>query len=215
MKLQAQTAATAILAIFSFTTFAQDAATQPKVADKAADKKTLEAQKAKAKAAQPAAAQRQGYKIGSGDVIDVLVWKEPDASAGGMVVRADGKVSMPFLKEVQVAGFTPAELEIKLKEDLGKFIQDPEVTVLIKAVTSEKIYIMGAVRKPGPLIMTTPLTVLQALSEAGGPTDYAKRKKIYILRSGQKILFNYTSVIKGEAMDQNISLAPGDTIVVP
>ena len=180
-----------------------------------ADSKAIETQKQKAKASQPVAAQRQGYKIGAGDVLDVLVWNEKDASVQGMVVRADGKISMPFLKDIQVAGFTPTELEIKLKNDLGQYIQDAEVTVLIKSVTSEKIYVMGAVKKPGPLVMTTPLTVLQALSEAGGPTDYAKKKKIYILRGGQKIPFNYSSVIKGESMEQNIPLLPGDTIVVP
>jgi len=174
-----------------------------------------ESQRAKARAAQPAAALRDGYKIGPGDVIDVLVWKEPDASVSGMVVRADGKVTLPFLKDVQVAGFAPADLETKLKADIGKFIQDAEVMVLVKTVTSEKIYIMGAVKKAGPLVMTTPLTVLQAISEAGGPTDYAKKKKIYILRSGQKIPFNYSAVIQGEMMEQNIQLIPGDTIVVP
>lgn len=174
-----------------------------------------ESQRAKAKAAQAPAAQRDGYKIGPGDVIDVLVWKEPDASVAGMVVRADGKVTLPFLKDVQVSGFAPAELESRLKADLGKFIQDAEVMVLVKTVTSEKIYIMGAVKKAGPLVMTTPLTVLQAISEAGGPTDYAKKKKIYVLRGGQKIPFNYAAVIKGEMTEQNIPLLPGDTIVVP
>jgi polysaccharide biosynthesis/export protein len=174
-----------------------------------------ESQRAKARAAQPAAALREGYKIGPGDVIDVLVWKEPDASVAGMVVRADGKVTLPFLKDVQVAGFAPADLETKLKADIGKFIQDAEVMVLVKTVTSEKIYIMGAVKKAGPLVMTTPLTVLQAISEAGGPTDYAKKKKVYILRAGQKIPFNYAAVIQGEMMEQNIQLIPGDTIVVP
>lgn len=188
---------------------------KPAAVKTAADSKAIETQKQKAKASQPVAAQRPGYKIGAGDVLDVLVWNEKDASVQGMVVRADGKISMPFLKDIQVAGFTPTELEVKLKNDLGQYIQDAEVTVLIKSVTSEKIYVMGAVKKPGPLIMTTPLTVLQALSEAGGPTDYAKKKKVYILRGTQKIPFNYSAVIKGESMEQNIPLLPGDTIVVP
>lgn len=199
----------------ALTLFGQSDKAKDKPAKPAPDSKAIEAQKAKAKASQPVAAQRPGYKIGSGDVLDIMVWKEPDASVQGMVVRADGKISMPFLKDIQVAGFTPSELEIKLKNDLSQYIQDAEVTVLIKSVTSEKIYVMGSVKKPGPLIMTTPLTVLQALSEAGGPTDYAKKKKIYILRGGQKIPFNYTAVIKGESMDQNIPILPGDTIVVP
>jgi polysaccharide export outer membrane protein len=182
---------------------------------KPADDKTIETRKAKAKAAQPAAAQREGYKIGSGDVLDILVWKEPDASIAGMVVRADGKVTIPFLKDIQVAGFTPADLEQKIKQDLSKYIQDAEVTVLIKSVVSEKVYVLGAVRRAGPLVMTAPITALQAIAEAGGPTDYAKKKKTYVLRGGQKIPFNYDAIIKGQNMEQNMLLLPGDTIVVP
>lgn len=178
--------------------------------------KEIEAKKAKAKAAQPARAMREDYKIGAGDQIDVRVWKEEEMSAIGVMVRADGKVSLPFLKEVQAAGFTPSELEARLKEGFTKFVQDPEVSVLIRQVTSEKIYVMGQVRKPGPLVMTTPLTVLQAIAESGGPTEYAKKKKMYVLRKGtEKIPFNYEGILKGEAMDQNIVLLPGDTIVVP
>ena len=170
---------------------------------------------AKGKASQPPAAQREGYRIGAGDVIDILVWKEPDASVAGMTVRTDGKVTMPFLKDIQVAGFTPSELEQKLKADLAKYIQDAEVSVLVKVVTSEKVYILGAVKKAGPIVMTTPLTVLQAIAEAGGSTDYAKKKKMYILRAGQKIPVNYDKILKGISMDGNIQLIPGDTIVLP
>jgi polysaccharide export outer membrane protein len=158
---------------------------------------------------------RPGYRLASGDVIDIVVWKEPDASVGGMMIRADGKISIPFLKEVKAAGFTPTELEDLLTKDLAKYVKDPEVTVLVKQVTSEKLYILGAVRKPGTFVLQGPMTVLQALSEAGGPTDFAKKKKIYILRNNQKIAFNYAEVIKGLNMDQNIQVFPGDTIVVP
>jgi polysaccharide export outer membrane protein len=195
--------------------YAQQPAAGGKETKPAADEKSIEARKAKAKAAQPAAAQREGYKIGSGDVLDILVWKEPDASIAGMVVRADGKVTLPFLKDIQVAGFTPSDLEQKIKLDLSKYIQDAEVTVLVKNVVSEKVYVLGAVRKAGPLVMTGPITALQAIAEAGGPTDYAKKKKTYVLRGGQKIPFNYDAIIKGQNMEQNISLLPGDTIVVP
>jgi polysaccharide export outer membrane protein len=195
--------------------YAQQPAAGGKETKAPVDEKTIEARKAKAKAAQPAAAQREGYKIGSGDVLDILVWKEPDASIAGMVVRADGKVTLPFLKDIQVAGFTPSDLEQKIKLDLSKYIQDAEVTVLVKNVVSEKVYVLGAVRKAGPLVMTGPITALQAIAEAGGPTDYAKKKKTYVLRGGQKIPFNYDAIIKGQNMEQNITLLPGDTIVVP
>jgi polysaccharide biosynthesis/export protein len=193
----------------------QPAAATPDPAGQETKPANIEVRKAKAKAAQPVAAQREGYKIGSGDVLDILVWKEPDASIANMVVRADGKVTLPFLKDIQVAGFTPSDLEQKIKQDLSKYIQDAEVTVLIKSVVSEKVYVIGAVRRAGPLVMTAPITALQAIAEAGGPTDYAKKKKTYILRAGQKIPFNYDAIIKGQNMEQNVLLIPGDTIVVP
>lgn len=158
---------------------------------------------------------RPGYRLASGDVVDISVWKEPDASVTGVLIRADGNISLPFLREVKVAGLTPAELEEKLTKDLSKVVKDPEVTVLVRQVNSEKVYVIGAVRKPGPINLPANLTILQVLTEAGGPTDFAKKKKIYILRNGQKIMFNYDEVIKGEKMETNVLVLPGDTIVVP
>jgi polysaccharide export outer membrane protein len=158
---------------------------------------------------------RPGYRLASGDVIDILVWKEPDASVNGMMVRGDGNISVPFLKEFKAAGLTPTELEEALTKGLSKYVKDAEVTVLVKQVTSEKIFVLGAVRKPGTIVLQGPMTVLQAISEAGGPTDFAKKKKVYILRASQKIAFSYADVIKGLNMEQNIQVFPGDTIVVP
>src|SRR5580698_2510959 len=107
------------------------------------------------------------YRIGPGDVLQVSVFKEPDASVPEVTVRTDGKISMPFLGEVQAQGMTPPELEKFLTQKLLPFIKDPDVSVLVKSVQSEKIYVIGQVKKSGPIRLTGSMRVLQALSEAG------------------------------------------------
>lgn len=158
------------------------------------------------------------YRIGAGDVILVSVWREPDASQE-VTVRSDGKVSLPLVKEVELAGLTPSEAERMLSEKFDKMIPGADVTLIIRAVNSRKVYLVGAVRTVGSMNMTSTLTVLQAIAQAGGLTDFAKKKQIYILRhdGGKQVrlAFNYESVVKGERMEQNIVLQPDDTIVVP
>lgn len=170
-------------------------------------------------APQPAAAVPPEYRIGSGDVLEVDVWKEPEASTQGVVVRADGKITVPLVKEVDVTGLTTGELEKILEQRLAKFIPAAEVTVVVREVNSKKVYMIGAVRRTGPIKLDYPMTILQVLAEAGGVTDFAKKTKIYVLRhQGDKdirIPFNYSQVIKGEHIEQNIRVLPGDTIVVP
>jgi len=159
------------------------------------------------------------YQIGAGDVLQISVWKEPDASVGSVVVRPDGRVSMPLLKEIEIAGMTPTQLEGSITEKLSRFINAPDVTVMVTAINSKKVYIVGAARKEGPLAYTYRMTVMQAISEAGGLNDYAKRKKIYVLRAeGGKqyqMPFNYDEVIRGDKTEQNIQLLPGDTVIIP
>ena len=159
------------------------------------------------------------YLIGSGDTLQISVWKEPEASVPTVVVRPDGKITMPLIKEVEVAGLTPRQAEAVITERIGKFIADPNVTVVVSTINSKKIYLIGAVRKEGTLPYTYGMTVMQALSEAGGLNDYAKRKKIYILRTENgreyRLDFNYEEVVRGERMEQNVVLLPGDTMVVP
>lgn len=161
----------------------------------------------------------EGYRIGAGDVLQIVVWKEPDASVPEVVVRADGKISVPLIKEVEVVGLTPRELENVLTERLGKLINGPDVTVVAREIHSLKVYLSGAVRREGPIPLLTPMTVLQAINEAGGLTDYAKRRKIYILRQENgrqvKLPFDYQAVIKGEQPSQNIFVRPNDIVVVP
>ncbi len=159
------------------------------------------------------------YLIGSGDTLQISVWKEPEASVPAVVVRPDGRITMPLIKEVAVAGLTPKQAEGVITAGIGKFISDPNVTVVVASINSKKIYLIGAVKKEGTLPYTYGMTIMQALSEAGGLNDYAKRKKIYILRTENgreyRLDFNYEEVIKGEKMDQNVVLLPGDTVVVP
>ena len=159
------------------------------------------------------------YVIGSGDTLQISVWKEPEASVPSVAVRPDGKITMPLIKEVAVAGLTPRQAEAVITEGIGRFITDPNVTVVVAAINSKKIYLIGAVRKEGTLPYTYGMTVMQALSEAGGLTDYAKRKKIYILRTENsreyRLEFNYEEVVRGERMEQNVVLLPSDTVVVP
>jgi polysaccharide export outer membrane protein len=161
----------------------------------------------------------EGYRLGAGDVIQVSVWKEPDASVEGIVVRADGKVSLPLVKEVEIAGLNPLDAEKMLTERFGKFIPGADVTLIVREVHSRKVYLVGAVRTVGAVDMVSRLTVLQAITQAGGVTDYAKKKQIYVLRNegGKQVRFpfNYEAVIKGEQIEQNILLQPDDTIVVP
>lgn len=159
------------------------------------------------------------YRIGPGDVLQVEVWKEADASAPAVTVRPDGKISLPMLGEVQAAGSTPSELQEALTAQYGRLIRDARVTVMVREVNSQKVYLIGEVRREGAIRLTAPLTVLQALAEAGGITDYAKRKRIYILRvtGGRQALlpFDYDAVVRGEKVHQNVVLLPGDTVVVP
>jgi polysaccharide export outer membrane protein len=159
------------------------------------------------------------YLIGPGDILQINVWKEPDASSPAVVVRSDGKISLPILKEVTAAGYKPAELEKILTEKISKVIHGADVTVLVREVHSEKVYLIGAVRREGPIPLKSSMTILQAIAQAGGLTDYAKRTKIYVLRrqgeSQQKLPFDYTAVIKGEHMEQNVVLLPDDTVVIP
>lgn len=157
------------------------------------------------------------YVIGPDDVLAVSVWKEPELT-NTLPVRADGMISLPLLNDVPAAGLTPMQLAASITEKLRKYVSDPRVTVTVTAMNSKRIYITGEVVKPGAMNLTPDMTVLQALSSAGF-TQFANTKGIYILRneSGKqtKIPVNYKKLIKGQDVGQNVSLKPGDTIVVP
>jgi polysaccharide export outer membrane protein len=158
------------------------------------------------------------YKIGAQDVLRIDVWKE-DQLTRTVPVRPDGKVTLPLLNDVQAAGLTPMHLAGVISEGLKKYINNPQVTVTISEVNSRRIYITGEVTRAGAFPMQPSMTVLQALSGTGGFTQFARTKKIYILRvqDGKqiKLSFNYNEVVGGKKPEQNIFLQPGDVIVVP
>ena len=126
--------------------------------------------------------------------------------------------SAGLLNDVQAAGLTPMQLAASISDKLKKYVSDPRVTVVVTAMNSQRIYMLGEVTHTGAMPLIPNMTVLQALASAGF-TQFANTKGIYILRTEngkqQKIPFNYKQVIKGESMEQNIPLKPGDTIVVP
>jgi polysaccharide export outer membrane protein len=167
----------------------------------------------------PLLAQPEGYRIGAGDVIQIVVWREPDASLPDTVVRSDGKISVPLIGEVSVAGLTPEQIQGILVDKFSRYINNPVVSVHPRQINSRKVYVMGKVKKEGPIMLTGPMTVLQALDEAGGLAEWANKSKIYILRKDNgkqvKLSFDYKAVIKGQQLEQNITLLPDDTIVVP
>ncbi len=158
------------------------------------------------------------YIIGPQDTLDVSVWKEPELTRT-VPVRPDGKISLPLLNDVQAAGLTPSQLMSQITTGLGKYMNSPQVTVIVTAVSSQRIYILGEVSRPGAYVMIPGMTVLQALSNGGGLTQFANRSKIYVLRqeNGKQVhlLFNYKDVLSGKRSDENIVLKSGDTIVVP
>jgi len=158
------------------------------------------------------------YIIGPQDVLDIDVWKEAELTRD-VPVRPDGKISLPLLNDVQAAGLTPTQLSQELTTELRKFITDPQVTVIVTQINSQRVYILGEMKRPGAYPLLPGMTVLQALSSAGGFTQFANLKKIYVLRNEDgkqvKFLFNYKEVVKGNKADQNIVLQAGDQIVVP
>jgi polysaccharide export outer membrane protein len=166
---------------------------------------------------QPASVAGPSYVIGGDDTLHVSVWKEPDLTAT-LPVRPDGMISLPLLNDVQASGLTPMQLAASITEKLKKYIADPHVTVVVTQMNSQRIFVTGEVLHTGAMTLLPNMTVLQALSSAGF-SQFANTKGIYVLRNDagkqQKININYKQLVKGESIDQNIILKPGDTIVVP
>ena len=158
------------------------------------------------------------YRIGPQDVLKVDVWKELELTRS-VPVRPDGKISLPLLNDVQASGLTAMELAINITEGLKKFINNPQVTVTVTEINSRRVYVNGEVTRPGAFALLPNMTVLQALTSAGGFTQFARTNKIYVLRTegGKQVKhpFNYKDVVNGKRPEDNIVLQPGDTIVVP
>lgn len=168
--------------------------------------------------AQKMAAHDPNYVIGSLDVLDISVWKEAELTRT-VPVRPDGKISLPLLNDVQAAGLTPTQLAESITTSLKKYVTDPQVTVIVREINSQRIYIMGEAARPGAYPLLPNMTFLQALSSAGGFTQFAKLRKIYMFRTENgkqvKYPFDYKDVVSGKHPEENIVLKAGDTIVVP
>lgn len=159
------------------------------------------------------------YKIGSGDILDIMTWKEPELTRANVLVRIDGKISFPLVGDIQAAGLTPIQLKNQIQAGLNAYVSGPAVTVSISSPNSQKFYILGEVGRTGEYNITKHLTVLQAFALAGGFTQWASKKEIILLRieGGQEKMFrvNYKKIVKGEDLGQNIEIKADDTIIVP
>ena len=159
------------------------------------------------------------YVIGENDVLEVDIWKNKDISRT-IPVRPDGKISLPLIGEIQASGMTPLQLQDDIAQRLKSFLANPEVTVIVTDPRSRHFNILGQIAKPGEYSLSQSMTVLDAISVAGGFRDFAKETKIYVLRtkpdgSQERLPFNYKDAIKGKKPENNVVLKPGDTIVVP
>lgn len=167
----------------------------------------------------PAAGSLNGdYRVGAGDVIQVAVWREPEASLQ-VSIRPDGKISLPLINDLLVVGMTPMEIQQLITKKLESFITSPNVTVIVRQILSKKVYVIGEVNRTGAFQMTQPFTIFQLLTEAGGLRPFADQKSIYVLRvtngKQERFLFNYKEVVRGRNLRQDILLQPGDMVVVP
>jgi polysaccharide export outer membrane protein len=158
----------------------------------------------------------EGYRIGVDDSLFISVWKEPDLSSQ-VTVRMDGVITLPLINDIPVVGLTPKELQDLLTEKLKPFVNEPQVTVVVREIRSRKVFVVGQVGKPGSYQLSGNMTLLELLAQAGGLGQFAKSESIYILRNqnGQQVRlgFRYKRVLQGK--DPDLLLFPGDRIVVP
>jgi polysaccharide export outer membrane protein len=159
------------------------------------------------------------YLVGPGDVLRIEVWKEPEVSQSSITVRPDGMISLPLLGVVKVAGLNVPQVQDMLADKLSRFMTKPHVTVTALQIMSQSVYVTGEVRKPGVYPLAEPLTVLEVIVRAGGPTMFAHKRSVLVLRTVdgkmQKFKVNFKQLLHGENTEQNINLQPGDTVVVP
>ncbi len=158
------------------------------------------------------------YVIGPGDGLDINVWKEPDFSRQ-VIVRPDGKITLPLIGDVVAAGLTARQLQDKLEKLLKEYVEIPKASVSVTAAHNMRIYLLGNVARPGEIEVTKPITVLEAVSIAGGLTEWAKQSDLRLMRKVNGELktyrIDYKAIIDGRDPAQNIVLKPGDTIYVP
>jgi len=158
------------------------------------------------------------YIIGPEDILNINVWNEPQLSLS-VPVRTDGKISLPLIHDILVVNLTPLELKEDLTKRFAEFVENPTVSVIVEQINSLKIFVVGNVNQPGVFDVKREVNVLQAISLAGGFTEWAKKRKIQIFRKHkgvEKVIkINYNKIASGKHPELNIHLQPGDTIVVP
>jgi|SRR5581483_3759512 len=154
------------------------------------------------------------YKVGAADVLGIRVWNEPEFS-GPVAVQQNGNITLPLVGDLSVGGQTPVVIQDLIAKALAKYVVKPLVTVTVQQVGSKKYYMDGLIAHPGEYALITPITILEAISKAGGLQEFANAKRIYILRGSKRIYFNYKDVLRGKHMEQNIQIDPGDHIVIP
>ena len=159
------------------------------------------------------------YAIGVDDILSIRFWGDQQMSSEGVVVRPDGRISLPILNDVQAAGLSPEQLRQAIMKEATKYKDDPIVQVEVKQANSRRVFLLGEVVKPGPYAMTGRLTVMQLLAVAGGLTSWANSSEITVIRTenGEPRYFrvNYKDLLRGRNLRQNIELAVGDTVMVP
>ncbi len=162
---------------------------------------------------------KKEYRIGSGDILEITTWKEPDFSRENILVRIDGKITFPLLDDLQAAGLSTLQLKKAIKKKVKEYVDNPVVTVTVQSPNSKKFYILGEIVRTGEYPLVKNLTVLQAFALAGGFTEWASKKEIILFRREkgmEKILrINYKNIIKGKDFSQNVVIKSDDTIIVP
>jgi polysaccharide biosynthesis/export protein len=162
------------------------------------------------------------YRIGPHDVLDVSVWNN-DKLSRTVPVRPDGLISLPLLQDVQAAGLTATELAQQIRDKLSQYVESPEVAVIVSEVNSYTFSVMGHVREPGRFPLRGKVSVVDALAEAGGFTDFASPAKMFVIRASaatkggttQRIPYNYRSLVLHAKRQTPLFLQPGDVVVVP
>ena len=158
------------------------------------------------------------YRIGIGDIVEIQVWQEPDLSRT-LTVRLDGRISLPLVGDIDTAGKTTSELDAYLEKKFAEVVTEPAVSVILIESRSRRYYVVGQVMQPGEFPIERPITILQAIARSGGFQEWAKRDRIKVVRRGdgrEKLLgFDYDAFVNGKSLEQNLFIAPGDTIIVP
>lgn len=160
------------------------------------------------------------YVIGIGDIVGIHVWRDPDLSRQGVVVRPDGRISLPLVGDVQASGLTAPALSGIVEDKLREFVNEPHVTVIVEAINSYRVYILGHVLKAGVFTFQSPTRLVEALATAGGFDQFANISGLVVLSSrgagGQtRIEVDFKKIVSGARLDDNIYLRPGDTVIVP